>query len=63
MILKEKEILKNLEELNKENTQVLNNFLEEVNSHYEEMAKTKKIIENILRKDEVMVFEEYKTKP
>ena len=51
LILKEKEILKNLDELNKENNQVLTNFLEDVNSQYEEMAKVKKIIEGILKRD------------
>lgn len=39
---------------------MLTNFLEMINVHYEDVSKVKKSIELILRKDEVLIFEEYK---
>lgn len=39
---------------------MLTKFLESLNQHYEEIGKVKKSIESILRKDEVLIFEEFK---
>lgn len=60
LALREKQLIKAIDDLNKKNIQVLTNFLEMINVHYEDVSKVKKSIELILRKDEVLIFEEYK---
>lgn len=51
LAMKQKELIKNIDELNKQNAQMLTGFLEVINIHYEEINKVKKSIELILRKD------------
>jgi hypothetical protein len=38
---------------------MLTNFLETINEQHEEASRVKKTVENILRKDEVLIFEEF----
>ncbi len=42
---------------------VLENFIAEINKLYDGIEKTKKQIEDILNREDVMVFEEYKNLP
>lgn len=44
LITREKELLRTVDELNKKNIQILTNFLETLNIHYEEVSKVKKSI-------------------
>lgn len=57
---KEKEIIRELEEVNKHNLAALTQFLEMINSNYEEANKTKRAIETITKKDEVLILEDYR---
>lgn len=42
---------------------VLENFIAEINKLYDGIEKTKKQIEDILNREDVLVFEEYKNLP
>lgn len=42
---------------------VLENFIAEINKLYDGIEKTKKQIEEILNREDVLVFEEYKNLP
>ncbi len=57
---KEKELLRELDELNKQNLAALTRFLETINSNYEETNKLKRNIELITKKDEVLILEDYR---
>lgn len=57
---KDKELIKELEENNKHNIQILSTSLEGINENQEEANKIKKAIELTLSKDDVLVLQEYK---
>lgn len=57
---KEKELLRELEEVNKQNIASLTGFLEIINGNYEEANKIKRTIEVITKKDEVLILEDYR---
>lgn len=42
---------------------MLQSFIDEINKVYGDIDKNKKQLESILKRDEVMVFEEFKTLP
>lgn len=60
---KERDIIKELDIVHKENVTILENFTTEIDKMYEDIEKTKKQIEDILGKEDVLVFEEYKNLP
>ena len=53
---KDKELIKELEENNKHNIQILSTSLEGINENQEEANKIKKAIELTLSKDDVLVL-------
>jgi DNA-directed RNA polymerase subunit RPC12/RpoP len=57
---KEKELLRELDEINKQNLAALTGFLETINGNYEEANKVKRSIELINKKDEVLILEDYR---
>ena len=60
---KEREIIRDLDAIHKQNIGIVNDFVEHVEKTFADIEKIKKDIEHILQKDEVMVFEEYKRIP
>lgn len=42
---------------------MINGFVDEVNKVYDEIEKNKKQIESILKREEVLIFEEFKHVP
>ena len=60
LTVKERELLKELDDINRYNLDTLTAILEQVNKNYEESNKVKKNIEIVLKKDDVLVLEEYK---
>ena len=60
MTVKERELLKELDDINRYNLDTLTAILEQVNKNYEESNKVNKNIEIVLKKDDVLVLEEYK---
>lgn len=57
---KEKELLKELDDINKQNLAALTNFLEVINTNTEEANKMKRSIEVITKKDDVLILEDYR---
>jgi hypothetical protein len=57
---KEKELVRELDEVNKQNLAALTQYLETINGNYEEANKTKRHIETITKKDEVLILEDYR---
>ena len=57
LTMKEKQIIRDLDSLHKDNIVILSGFIETVAKIYEDIEKSKKEIEAILRRDEVMIFE------
>ena len=57
---KEKELLRELDEINKQNLAALTGYLEVINGNYEEANKTKRSIETITKKDDVLILEDYR---
>ena len=60
LVVREKELLKQLDEINRQNVVILTTALEGVNDNQEDVTKVRKSIELILKKDDVLVLEEYK---
>ena len=60
LTVKERELLKELDDINRYNLDTLTAILEQVNKNYEESNKVNKNIEIVLKKDDVLVLEEYK---
>lgn len=56
LTLKEKEFLKELDDVNRHNVETLTLILEQVNKNYEESNKVKKNVEIVLKKDDVLVL-------
>lgn len=57
---KEKEMLRELEDINKQNLAALTSFLETINGNHEDSNKLKRTIEVINKKDDVLILEEYR---
>ncbi len=60
LVEKEKAILKELEQINKQNIIILTQFLDQINSTYDDSLKLRKSIQNTFQKDDVMLLEDYK---
>jgi hypothetical protein len=56
LVTKEKELIRELDEINKQNLVSLTSFLEVINTNYEEANKVKRTIEIITKKDEVLIL-------
>ena len=57
---KEKEFLKELDDINKQNLAALTTFLETINHNTEEANKLKRSIEIVTKKDDVLILEDYR---
>ena len=53
-------MLRELDEINKQNLAALTGYLEVINVNYEEANKTKRSIETITKKDDVLILEDYR---
>lgn len=49
-----------MDEVNKQNLAALTGYLEVINGNYEEANKTKRTIETITKKDDVLILEDYR---